>query len=72
MAGTSAQIDLSKYRNEDTDFAHLSLKDLVTARDLYHMYLMRHSNVVATAVGRYRIRKRTVGRTTRRNTTALA
>jgi hypothetical protein len=57
MAHSSIQTDLSNFKSEDADFAHLSLKDLVTAHDLYHVYLMRHSNVVATAVGRYRIRK---------------
>jgi hypothetical protein len=57
MSRTSLQLDLSKFKSSDTDFSHLSLKDLVSARDLYHVYLMRHSNVVATAIGRYRIRK---------------
>lgn len=50
------QIDLSVFQNEDSNFANLSLYDLVTARDLFHVHLMRHPNVVATAVGRYRIR----------------
>jgi hypothetical protein len=34
----------------------LSLKDLVEARDHYHVHLMHKENVIATAVGRYRIR----------------
>jgi hypothetical protein len=38
------------------NFAHLSLRDLLEARDQYHVHLMRRPNVVATAVGRYRIR----------------
>jgi len=50
------QIDLSAFQSEDNIFAHLSLHDLVTARDLFHVHLMRHPNVVATAIGRYRIR----------------
>ena len=50
------QIDLSAFQSEDNNFAHLSLHDLVTARDLFHVHLMRHPNVVATAIGRYRIR----------------
>ncbi len=50
-------IDLSKFQTEDNEFAHLSLKDLIEARDLFHIHLMRHPNVVATAIGRYRIRK---------------
>jgi hypothetical protein len=57
MAHSPPQVDLSKFKSDDSDFAHLSLKDLITARDLYHVYLMRHPNVIATAVGRYRIRK---------------
>jgi hypothetical protein len=39
------------------DYASLSLHDLLDARDAYHVYLSSLSNVVATAVGRYRIRK---------------
>ena len=50
------QIDLSAFQRQNNDFANLSLKDLVTARDLFHVHLMRHPNVVATAIGRYRIR----------------
>src|SRR5271154_43333 len=50
------QIDLSAFQSENSDFAHLSLPDLMTARDLFHVYLMRHPNVAATAIGRYRIR----------------
>jgi hypothetical protein len=50
------QVDLSAFQNEESNFAHLSLHDLVTARDLFHVHLMRHPDVVATAVGRYRIR----------------
>jgi hypothetical protein len=40
-----------------SDFPSLSLKDLVEARDLFHYHLMNKKNVVATAVGLYRIRK---------------
>ena len=46
------QIDLSAFQNENSSFAHLSLQDLVTARDLFHVHLMRHPNVAATAIGR--------------------
>jgi hypothetical protein len=35
------------------DFASLSLKDLLDAREAYHVYLSQLDNVVATAVGRY-------------------
>ena len=39
------------------DFNLLSVKDLLEARDQYHVHLMHKRNVVATAVGRYLIRK---------------
>jgi hypothetical protein len=39
------------------NFASLSLKDLVEARDLYHWHLTAMTNVVGTAVGLYYIRK---------------
>ncbi|UFZ07934.1 hypothetical protein LQG66_17245 [Bradyrhizobium ontarionense] len=55
MVRPQPQIDLSAFQAED-DFAHLSLKNLVDARELFHVHLMRHPNVVATALGRYRIR----------------
>ena len=40
-----------------SNFASLSLKDLTEARDLFHYHLMNKKNVVATALGLYRIRK---------------
>src|SRR5689334_7706960 len=43
---------MEPYKN----FSHLSLKDLIEARDMFHLHLMNKSNVVATAVGRYLIR----------------
>ena len=45
----------SAYRSAHA-FDYLSLRDLLEARDQYHIHLMRHPTVVATAVGRYRIR----------------
>jgi hypothetical protein len=57
MGQSRTEIDLSRYQSADNDFAHLSLKNLVDARELFHIHLMRHPNVVATAIGRYRIRK---------------
>jgi hypothetical protein len=43
--------------NEQTfNFNHLSLADLVEARDLFHAHLINKKNVVATALGRYLIR----------------
>jgi hypothetical protein len=57
MVHLQPQIDLANYQSADNDFAHLSLRNLIEARDLFHIHLMRHPNVVATAIGRYRIRK---------------
>jgi hypothetical protein len=39
------------------DYSSLSVKDLLDARDTYHVHLAHLANVVATAIGRYRIRK---------------
>src|SRR3954462_6031185 len=39
------------------DFSSLSIKDLIDARDHYHVHLAHLQNVIATAIGRYRIRK---------------
>ena len=39
------------------DFSSLSVRDLLDARDAYHLHLSHLSNVVATAIGRYRIHK---------------
>lgn len=36
------------------EFASLSVRDLLDAREAYHLHLMHLENVVATAVGRYR------------------
>ena len=44
-------------RDQTNGYEQLSLKDLLDARDQYHIHLMQHPNVVGTAVGRYRIRK---------------
>jgi len=38
------------------DFNQLNVKDLLEARDLYHVHLMHKQNVVATAIGRYLMR----------------
>jgi hypothetical protein len=40
------------------DYASLSLKDLIEARDAHHVHLSSLENVVATAVGRYLIHER--------------
>ena len=49
-------MDLRAYQGSSTNYSALSLKDLLDARDVYHVHLMEHPNVVATAIGRYRIR----------------
>lgn len=45
------------YLAADKNFNMLSLQDLLEARDLYHVHLLHKKNVVATALGRYLIRK---------------
>jgi hypothetical protein len=40
------------------EFQALSLLDVLRARDLYHRHLMNKAGVLATAIGKYRIRKR--------------
>ncbi|WPB73123.1 hypothetical protein KYC5002_29175 [Archangium violaceum] len=40
------------------DFSSLSIKDLLEAREAYHVHLAHLDSVVATAIGRYRIRRR--------------
>ncbi|MGZ5948488.1 MAG: hypothetical protein ACXWKV_18105, partial [Caulobacteraceae bacterium] len=40
------------------NFSSLSVRDLLEARDAYHLHLSHLSNVVATAIGRYRIHER--------------
>lgn len=46
-----------KPMDDNNNFHHLSIKDLVEARDMFHVHLMNKKNVVATAISRYRIRK---------------
>src|SRR5205814_5990974 len=38
------------------NFPNLSIKDLIEARDLFHVHLMNKKNVIATAVGKYLLR----------------
>ena len=40
-----------------SNFASLSLRDLIEAREVFHYHLLSKKNVVATALGPYRIRK---------------
>lgn len=44
------------YDPSSSKFKNLSLKDVIEARDVFHVHLMHKANVVATAVGRYLIR----------------
>jgi hypothetical protein len=46
-----------EYSSLDQDFNLLSLRDLLAARDQFHIHLLHKPNVIGTAVGRYRIRK---------------
>ncbi|MFY0566703.1 hypothetical protein ACN28E_23085 [Archangium lansingense] len=39
------------------DFSSLSIKDLLEAREAYHVHLAHLDSVVATAIGRYRLRR---------------
>src|SRR3954470_20765086 len=39
------------------DYVSLSLRDLLDAREAYHVFLSSLENVVATAIGRYFIRE---------------
>ena len=41
---------------QNSNFHHLSVKDLIEARDTFHVHLINKHNVVATAIGRYLIR----------------
>ena len=43
--------------DDSANFHHLSVKDLVDARDVFHVHLMNKKNVIATAISRYRIRR---------------
>jgi len=43
--------------DNSTNFSALSVKDLLTARDRYHDLLLSKKNVIATAIGLYRIRR---------------
>ncbi len=41
----------------ERNYASLSIRDLLEARDLYHYHLIHKANVVGTAIGLYLIRK---------------
>lgn len=48
---------MNEILNNSSNFVSLSIPDLIEARDLFHYHLMNKKNVVATAIGLYRIRK---------------
>jgi len=47
---------LKKFFPSAQNFYSLSVKDLLEARETYHVHLSNKENVVATAIGRFRIR----------------
>src|SRR6185295_11767861 len=50
------RIHTPTFFNQRRDFSSLAIRDLLDARDAYHVHLAHLENVVATAIGRYRIR----------------
>jgi hypothetical protein len=55
--------EVRSYLKEVRSYQALSIRDLLEARDAYHVFLMRKKNVIGTAIGKYRIRKKDVPRT---------
>jgi hypothetical protein len=53
----SHRSSIDRILDVDKEYNMLSLRDLLDARDLYHLHLMARQHVVGTAVGRYLIRK---------------
>lgn len=49
-------------REMQAGFQHLNIEDLLAAREQYHVFLTKHPNVIATAVGRYLIRVSELGK----------
>src|SRR4051812_4443360 len=51
--------ETGQHANAKKTYQHtsLSLKDLIEARETFHVHLMNKRNVIATSVGRYRMRK---------------
>ena len=46
------------FDNANRDFSSLSIKDLLDAREAYHIHLAQRDNVIATAIGRFYIRRK--------------
>lgn len=47
---------INQVLEQRVDFNNLSVKDLLEARDMFHVHLMNKANVEGTAIGRFRIR----------------
>jgi hypothetical protein len=56
--------ELNTYLEEGKAFHSLSIRELLEARDAYHVFLTRKKNVIGTAIGKYRIRKPGVAKNT--------
>jgi hypothetical protein len=56
ITGNIPPMNTQPYQRSGNDYESLSFRDLLDARDAYHIHLMNHPHVIATAVGRYRIR----------------
>ncbi|MDX6612987.1 MAG: hypothetical protein QOD75_2173 [Blastocatellia bacterium] len=54
---------MTKFFPPKRNFSSLSVKDLLDAREAYHVHLAHLENVIGTAIGRYRIRKEDPDRT---------
>jgi len=50
---------LPRFFPPEENFHSLSIRDLLEAREAYHVHLVNMVNVLATAIGRYRVRKGT-------------
>ena len=53
MATSKAAVNIT---TDTTSYQNLSIKDLIEARDNFHIHLMKKENVVGTAIGKYRVR----------------
>src|ERR1044071_2190897 len=56
MSSPSSSTGLRQFPPQ-RDYSSLSIRDLLEAREAYHVHLAHLESVVATAIGRYRIRK---------------
>ncbi len=57
LFGGFGMSDLDQNDYTEPDYTALSVKDLLEAREMYHLYLSSLGNVVGTAVGKYLIRR---------------